>query len=257
MRLLVLGCGTIGRALTQAVDAILDVTEVLCFDEERDVARALESAVPKARAVASLEEGLARCDLVVECASQAAVHAYAERVLAAGKDLVVLSVGALADDALRGRLLAAARASGRRIHVPSGALAGLDGVHAAAVAGLEEVVLTTSKPPAALGLPADLEAARVVFDGPAREAVARFPKNVNVAATLALAGLGLDRTRVRIVADPALKRNRHELLARGPSGEVRVMVDNEPFPENPRTSWLAALSAIALVRRLVSPLQIG
>lgn len=255
MNVLVLGCGAIGSAVARAADRMEGVTGLLVFDAVAGAAPRLASTLARGRAVATLDEGLAACDLVVECASQEAVVAHGERVLLAGKDLVLLSVGALGDDALRARLEAAARRTGRRVHVPSGAVAGVDGLRAAAEAGVDEVVLTTSKPPAGLGV--DAQSATTLFEGPAREAVKRYPKNVNVAATLALAGVGFDRTRVRIVADPALARNTHRIEVRGAFGEMTLTVANEPFPENPKTSWLAALSAIALLRRLVSPIVVG
>ena len=111
------------------------------------------------------------------------------------------------------------------------------------------MTLTTAKPPAGFGL-GSIDAPRTLFEGPAREAVARYPKNVNVAAAVALAGLGFDRTRVRVVADPALTENTHTIEARGAFGSLRFRVENRPFPDHPATSRLAALAAVALVRRL-------
>lgn len=255
MRVLVLGCGSIGAAVAHAADRMDGVTGLVLVDAVPRAAERLAATLTRAHAATSVDEGLAVCDLVVECASQEAVAAHAERALLAGKDVVLLSVGALGDDVLRARLEAAARKTKRRVHVPSGAVAGVDGLRAAAEAEVWEVVLTTSKPPAGLGVAVD--APTVVFEGPAREAVKRYPKNVNVAATLALAGVGFDRTRVRIVADPALARNLHRVEVRGAFGEMTITVANEAFPENPKTSWLAALSAIALLRRLVAPISVG
>ncbi len=206
-------------------------------------------------------------ELVVEAASQAAVREHAIPVLEAGADILVMSVGALADGAFLGDLAAAAERCGRRVHVPSGAIGGLDVLRSARAAGLDEVTLTTSKPPRALvGAPylaargLDVAAVRertVVFEGPAAEAVRHFPANVNVAATVALAGVGPERTTVRVVADPTLSRNVHELHARGAFGELTLRLANLPSPANPKTSLLACLSPLALIRRLAEPIQVG
>jgi aspartate dehydrogenase len=205
--------------------------------------------------------------LVVEAASQAAVQQHGVGVLEAGADLLVMSVGALADGAFLARLDETARRTGRRVHVPSGAIGGLDVLRSARVAGLDEVVLTTSKPPRALaGAPyfaergIDVAAVRertVIFDGPAMEAVRHFPANVNVAATVSLAGIGPERTRVRVVADPSLAGNVHELRAVGAFGEMTLRMANLPSPDNPKTSLLACLSPLAALRRLAEPVQVG
>lgn len=206
-------------------------------------------------------------ELVVEAASQAAVRQYAIPVLERGAHLLLMSVGALADQRFLEQVRAAAARAGRRVYLPPGALGGLDAIRSAAVEGLEAVTLITSKPPRALaGAPffdqhaVDLEATTertVLFDGPAREAVRLFPANVNVAAALSLAGLGPDRTRMQVVADPGLERNVHEIVARGSFGELRLRLSNVPSPANPRTSLLACLSLLATLRRISDPIQLG
>jgi len=188
-----------------------------------------------------------KLDLVVEAASQEAVGQYAESFLRKGQDLMVMSVGALVDEKLLGSLRKAAEKTGAKLVLPSGAIAGLDGLRSANVGRIDEVTLTTTKPPAGLGV--DVKEKAILFEGPAREAVKKFPKNVNVAATLSLAGIGFDKTKVRVVADPAVKDNRHEIFVRGEFGEMRVQVDNVPSPQNPKTSYLAAMSAIAAIKR--------
>jgi aspartate dehydrogenase len=208
-----------------------------------------------------------RPDLVVEAASGAALREHGPALLAGGADLLAMSVGALVDPAFAACLTAAAARVGRRVHVPSGAIGGLDALQAARVAGLDEVILTTSKPPAALaGAPyfshhsVDLVGLReptLLYEGPADEAVGHFPANVNVAAAVSLAGIGPRATVVRVVADPGLRRNVHELVARGAFGELRLRLENLPSPTNPRTSLLACLSAVALLRRLGEPLYLG
>jgi aspartate dehydrogenase len=194
--------------------------------------------------------------VVVEAASHDAVREYAEPVLASGVDLVCISVGALADEELRARLLAAARDGGSRLVVPSGAVGGLDLLRSAAEGGLEEVVIEQRKPPAAL-LPAEeaatLAEPRVVFDGTVGAVVSLYPKTTNVAAAVALAGLGFDATRAVVVADPTLRANRAILTARGSFGTVRLQLDNIATA-NPRTSVVAAQSVLAALRRLREPL---
>lgn len=206
-------------------------------------------------------------DLVVEAASQAAVRQYAVALLEGGVDVMLMSVGALADPVLMERIARTAARGGRRVHLPAGAIGGLDVLRAAALDHLEEVTLVTSKPPRALAgapffetHPIDLGAITertVIFEGSAAEAVRLFPANVNVAAALSLAGIGAERTRIQVVADPALDRNVHEVIARGSFGEMRLRVANVPSPANPKTSFLACLSGLATLRRLAEPVQIG
>jgi aspartate dehydrogenase len=199
-------------------------------------------------------------DLVVELAGQEAVQQHAEAVLQAGKDLLIISVGALGDDALYDRLLRAAEASGARLLLPSGAIGGLDAVSSAAVGGLDEVTITTRKPPAALQtdterdawLASAQDAPVLLYEGAAREAVRLFPANVNVSAALSLAGVGFDRTQIRIYADPTVTRNTHEVHARGWFGELRFTIMNVPT-ENPKTGRITALSVLKAIRNLQAP----
>jgi len=202
-------------------------------------------------------------DLVVELAGQEAVREHAEAVLLAGKDLLVLSIGALADEALHERLCQAARATGSRLLLPSGAIGGLDAIASAAIGGLDEVTLTTRKPPDALQtgtdqdrlLGAAITEPLLLYEGPAREAVRQFPANVNVAAALSLAGVGFDRTQVRIYADPSVTRNTHEVRARGWFGELTFTIQNVPT-SNPKTGRITALSVLKAIRDLQAPARL-
>ncbi|HEX2067046.1 MAG TPA: aspartate dehydrogenase, partial [Candidatus Thermoplasmatota archaeon] len=193
--------------------------------------------------------------LVIEAANKGVVQTAVRDALAAGKKAMLLTIGALADDALREDLLALARKSGGKIYLPSGAVMGVDGVKAAAEADLKSVTLVTTKPPQ--GLDKKTDRWTLLFSGPAREAVQRFPKNVNVAATLSLAGLGFDQTHVQVAIDPLATRNSHKVIIEGTFGRARIEVENLASPTNPATSYLASLSAIALLRRIVSPIEIG
>jgi aspartate dehydrogenase len=262
-RIGLVGCGAIGRVVARAI-ARGRISARLAAVCDLDPARARAAAAlarPPAR-VTSLA-GVARaCDVVVECASAAAVPAVVRAADRAGRDVVVLSVAGLL---ARPRLLTAPRRG--RLLVPSGAVGALDVVRAARLGGLRRAVLTTTKPPAALaaspyvrarGL--DLRALRrprTLFSGSAAAAARGFPANLNVAATVALAGLGPRRTRVRIVADPAAHRNVHELRLEGRFGRACCRLENVPLPGTPRTSALAAYSVLAALRDLVTGARIG
>jgi aspartate dehydrogenase len=181
--------------------------------------------------------------------------------------LVVLSAGALADDGLRQRLEAAARASGALLYVPSGGIGALDALKAAVVSGVDEVVIRTAKPPRAwhgipfveaLGVDLDrLEQPFVLYDGAARAGVAHFPQNVNIAAVLSMAGVGFDRTRLVAVADPGIVRNTHVITVTAVTGEISITLQNIPSPENPKTAWLACYSALAALKQMQSPIRYG
>lgn len=201
-------------------------------------------------------------DLVVEVAGHEALKAHAESVLRQGKDLLMISVGAFADAAFQERVERTAHDYGRRVYLATGAIAGLDAISAAAIGGLDSVTHSIRKPPR--GLLSSQEADEVersgqpreLYSGPGREAAIRFPENVNVAAAISLAGLGLDKTVVRVVADPTVIRNTHEIEARGAFGELRIVLQNIPT-ENPKTGRLTAMSMIKALRNLTAPVVVG
>jgi len=211
-----------------------------------------------------LAELIQRSDLVVEAATQASLTEFGPAVIEAGKHLMVLSVGALVGVLDEWARLAEAR--GCLILVPSGAIAGLDGVKGAREGAISSVTMETRKPPRGLaGAPyldqhrIDLDAIRketLIFEGPATEAVKAFPANVNVVAALALAGLGPARTRIKLFAVPGQERNQHRIIVEGEFGTLRIEVENVPS-ENPRTGKLSYLSAIAMLRELGAAVQIG
>jgi aspartate dehydrogenase len=259
----IIGVGTIGRAVARALaGGMPGLVLAGATSRDSDRARAFLSSLPGAPPCLPFAELLDRADLVVEAATQAALVELAPEVLAAGRDLVVLSVGALLDHP---EWVDQAAARGVRIHAPSAAIAGLDGLKGAAVDGhLDSVVMETRKPPGGLaGAPGvaqvdlgAITAPACVFEGTAREACRAFPANVNVVAAVSLAGLGPDRTRIRILADPAIDRNRHTVTAEGRFGRLRIEIENVPS-ENPRTGKLSYLSTIAYLRDLAAPLRVG
>ncbi|HXV46817.1 MAG TPA: aspartate dehydrogenase [Nitrososphaera sp.] len=259
----IVGCGTIGNQLAVAVDSdkIANASLVALFDISESNLQNLKAKLHSNPGAHSdfgtfLASG---ADIIVEAASQDAVRTFAKSILEAGKDLMVMSVGALADREFLAELLQAAARKGCRIYVPTGAIAGIDAIRSVRHL-LETVTLTTTKSPKALaGAPFfetskikldDITENTVVYEGAAAEAVRAFPANVNVAAVLSLAGIGVDKTKVRIVADPQTTTNRHEILAAGSFGEIRIAVSNVPSPGNPKTSFLAVLSAIECLRSI-------
>jgi aspartate dehydrogenase len=200
--------------------------------------------------------------LAVECANQKVAQGCAPFFITNGIDLLIMSVGALVHGPFFQGLAKEAEERGRRIYIPSGAVGAIDALQAAKIHGLDEVTLTTRKPPRSLGEieGMDLNGLRepqVIFEGPATEAVVKFPQNVNVAATISLAGLGPDRTQVRVVADPSITQNIHEIRARGAFGSFEIRLANLPNPENPKTSLLACLSVVSVLRRIGGSVQIG
>jgi aspartate dehydrogenase len=212
---------------------------------------AARSALPGLDIVQSLDELLAhRPALIAEVAGQSAVAEFGEAVLRNGTDLLVISIGALADEALLERMRTAAETGGGRLLLPAGAIGGIDAVAAMRLGGLASVRYRSVKPPAAWrGSPAEgavdlgqLTQRAILYRGTAREAALRFPQNANVAATLALAGLGFEKTEVELVADPKAIGNSHEIEAEGASGSIVVRLQGKPSPQNPKTSALTALS---------------
>jgi aspartate dehydrogenase len=267
-----IGCGAIGTSIAEGIrdgragDVILSA---ICDVDDDRLSRLRGRLQGDVVSVSSPGELLTRgdLDLIVEAANQGVVKDHAESAIVSGKSLMIMSVGALRDEELQGRLERLAGENGVRVYVPSGAICGLDGVKAAAVAGLDSVEITTTKHPRSLaGAPyleehgIDLESIsepRTIFQGTASEAAKAFPKNVNVAVALSLAGIGVQRTMVRIVADPNATRTQHEVLATGEFGELRTRVRNVLHPENPRTSYLAVLAAIRTLRKISEPIQVG
>ena len=265
LRVGLIGFGAIGRRLADAIAegqaGHSELSAVLVRRPERipaDVAQRLGCLV-----TGDAADFLATSfDLVIEVAGHDALKAYAEDALRQGKDLLLISVGALADPHFEKRLHRAAHDYGRRVYLATGAIAGLDAISAGAVGGLHAVTHSVRKPPAGLLPPEEIEAAvasgepRVLYEGPAREAALRFPENVNVAAAVSLAGLGLDKTIVRVVADPTVVRNTHEIEVRGEFGELRIVLQNIPT-ENPKTGRLTAMSMIKALRNLTAEVVVG
>lgn len=268
MRLGLIGCGTIGRALARSIaGGELEGFELVAVLDRNPWKAEEISRLTGARSCNNIDDLLQEnLDLVVEAASQQAVREYAERILDNGFSLVIMSVGALMDDELLSRLVRTAEMRNARILVPSGAIGGLDALRSVR-RELDMVILETSKNPSSLegapffserGIdPGEITSRTILYEGSAREAVRLFPQNINVAATICLAVGDPDKVRVRVVADPSLSRNVHEILAKGSFGELRLRFENERDPGNPRTSRLAYLSLLELLRSLRGSLRVG
>jgi aspartate dehydrogenase len=260
----VVGCGAIGQALLKAADAgKLSPRVAGVASRTETTAREFLATLKNPPRYLPLAELIAASELIVEAAGGAVVPNLAKEVFAAGKDLMIISVGALLDHP---EVIETARRTGCRLYMPSGAIAGLDGIKSASIGQITHVTMTTRKPPGGLeGAPhlvqnrislAGLTEEREVFSGTAREACKGFPANVNVSAAVSLAGIGPDQTRIRIIAVPGLKRNCHDIEVEGEFGRLHVHIENVPS-ENPKTGKLTALSIIRAVQDVVDPVRIG
>jgi aspartate dehydrogenase len=264
-RLAVAGLGAIGRVLVETIDRGELPGYVLSAFSSKDLGKAqlLADKLSQKVVVVPADQLAGHADLLIECAPAAALDALVRPFLMAGKPVVVLSVGGLIK---RPELIELARANHTAIHVPSGAILGLDAVLAAAEGKIQSVHLSTRKPPdSLLGAPfivannislERLQEPVQVFAGNAIEAVAGFPANINVVAALALAGIGAERTQVEIWADPGVSRNIHTITVASDAAQFTMQTENLPS-ENPKTSRLVVQSLIALLRKLSAPLRLG
>lgn len=259
LRVGLIGLGTIGGSVARlaayhAPDQIAFVG-ALVHDDARERGSGLPPIFASAEALLAVEP-----DVVVEAGGHDALALHGPAILRAGCDLVMVSVGALARPEVYDAISAAARAGNSRAIVASGAVGALDAISSAALGGLDRVTHTTRKPPHTLLAPDEataLREAREIFRGSAREGALRFPESINVAAAVALAGIGLDRTEVCVIADPAVTRNQHEIVAEGAFGSLRFAIENVPSESNPKTGRLVALSIVQTLLRRRAALVIG
>jgi aspartate dehydrogenase len=260
----IVGCGAIGQALLKASEAgslTLPITGMASRTE--DSARAFLSTLNDPPEYCSQTELIAKSDLIVEAAGGDVIPELACATFQSGKDLMAISVGALI---AHPEILDMARERCCKIYAPSGAIAGLDGIKSASMGRIDSVIMTTRKPLEALeGSPYLMErgisALRLteeqeIFSGTAREACVGFPANVNVSAAVSFAGIGPDRTQIRIIAVPGLDRNCHDIVVEGEFGRLHIEVENIPT-ENPRTGRLTVMSIIRTLQGIADPLQIG
>ena len=259
------GFGTIGRVVGKYLDDGMDGLELVCVTSgsqanAQEAMKALRRPVP----IVSLDELVAKAEIIIDCAPTAAFLDISEKCIIAGRVLVTVSAAAILDHP---DTIAKAAAGNTQIILATGALLGLDAVRAAAEGKIDSVDMITRKPPMSLakakylveqgidvmGLQEPLK----VFEGSAKEGAQKFPANVNVAAALGLAGIGADNTRLEIWADPTVEYNTHSISVNSDSARLTMKIENIPSKENPGTGRITALSVVAALRALGAPLRVG
>lgn len=257
VRVGLIGLGAIGAGVVKRAAEYDDIELVGALVQDPTKPRPAGGPPVFANLAELLEQGP---EVIVEVAGHEALRAHGPDVLRAGCDLYFVAVGALADPETERELLDAARQSGCQAKIISGAIGALDAIAGAAIGELRSVTHTTRKPAATLLPPEEAEALtepKELFNGTAREGALLFPESVNVAAAVSFAGLGLDRTTLRVLADPEIERNRHEVEAEGEFGELRFEIMNVPSPDNPKTGSLVAMSIIHQLRPRRAGLVVG
>jgi len=264
----IIGCGAIGTEIALAIDSgDIDVLLYGCSDINKESYHNMMKKIKNISEPRFFESKIAlikKCDIIVECASQAAVKEIFEEIILQKKDVMFLSVGGVLANM---GLFEEAKKRNIDVYIPSGAIIGLDGLEAAKYKGLKKVTLITRKPPKGFkgvkyleeqGIDVmSIKSETVVFEGKAIDCVDKFPKNINVAATLSIAGIGPQDTNVKIIVDPFIRINIHELVVEGEFGRFKAITENLPSPTNPKTSYLTALSTITMLKGIVEPIHIG
>lgn len=259
MKIGIIGCGIIGTEIAKFADSAGGIDAVCLYDIDKAKSKILQRKIQKAHAV-SLEELIEHSDLIIEAASPKAMIKILKECIDKKKNIMVMSTAGFIGNT---KLIEDAEKRGIKIFMPSGAIAGIDAVKAASLANIHSITLKTTKNPLSLdGAPyivnnnidlASLKKETTIFSGTAEEAAKAFPKNINVSATLALA-ISLDafnKVKVDIVADPKQKTNQHEIIVHGDFGTITTKTENMPSPNNPKTSFLAALSAVAKLKEIL------
>ena len=259
-----IGCGAIGEAVAGYLADHDDVEIGVAIVNQGREARARSVFGAAVEVASSIDDVTTQVDLAVDCAGHPALRQHGEAVLSRGINLISVSSGALADAGLYDRLAAAAERGGAQLRVVSGAIGALDALSAAGVGTLTQVTYRGRKPPQGWrGSPAEskldldsLSEPTVHFSGSARNAALEYPKNANVAASVALAGIGFDETTVELIADPGVTRNVHEIVAEGDFGRYEFRIEGESLPDNPRSSALTAMSVVREILNPASPIVI-
>ncbi|MDP3732066.1 MAG: aspartate dehydrogenase [Candidatus Omnitrophota bacterium] len=267
LRIGIVGCGAIGSSLAKAI--VSDCSEkaqlVSLYDIDIEKAYNLSIKFNKKLAAFNLEDLINKSDLVIEATKADTAFDIVKKVLSSSKDIMIMSVGGIIQHYQELRVLTEEKKA--HIFIPSGAICGIDGIKAASLGKINKVILTTRKPPSAfLGAPYvlkkkirldNIDKDTVLFEGTALQAIKAFPQNINVAAILSMAGIGPEATIVRVVASPAISRNIHEIEIESEAGKIITHTENVIHPDNPKTSYLAVLSAIATLKQILEPIKIG
>ena len=252
MKVAIIGSGAIGTFVRERLAdlGVVEIAQIVRLGKENAHAKP-----PKVSDLADLPDAP---DLVIDCGGHSALADFGPDALSRGIDVLTVSLGALADAKLELRLKQAAKTGGARLHLSSGAIGALDALRSAAAGHLTSVTYTGRKPPQGwLGSPAEtkvdlnvLAEPFIHFSGSARQAALSYPKNANVAAAVALSGIGLDATRVQLIADPTVTENIHEVTAKGDFGQFSFRIAGQGLPDNPKSSALAAMSVVASVAEM-------
>lgn len=262
----IVGCGAIGSSLAKVIvkDFSREAELAALYDINKQKSKKLSRAVKKPM-VNSLSQLIHKSGLVIESASAKSSWDIAKGALTKGRDIMIMSVGGLLGHDKELRNLA--RKYNSRVYIPSGAISGVDALKAADIGRINKVILTTRKHPLSFkgvryiedkGIRLDkIRKDKVLFFGPAKKAVKYFPQNINVAAVLSLAGIGPDKTLVKIIATPSVKKNIHEVQIQSEAAMIFTRTENILHPDNPKTSYLAVLSAIATLKQILGPVKIG
>ncbi|PID14882.1 aspartate dehydrogenase [Sporosarcina sp. P34] len=259
MKIGIIGTGNIAQYLLESINgnSKVDGEIISIFGRNQEVGPVLESQYSATFYTDFQEFIQSPMDVVVEAATIEVAMEHMEVVLVNKKDMILSSIGAFKDVAYLNEMKEVARKNQQHIYLPSGAIGGLDLLQSAnSLGGLKEVRITTRKSYPSLGL--DVKPVEeCIFDGVALEAIEKFPKNVNVALLLSIAGLGADKTIVRVIADPKIQRNTHLIEAKGDFGKMNLLIENEPMPNNPKTSYLAALSIVSTLQNKGNAITVG
>lgn len=262
MRIGVIGCGAIGSVLCRFIENELDDSELAAIcDVDKEKASKLAGSLNSKPVVTDIDDLIDKSEIIIEAVGTGIVRELLEKCIKNKKHLMVMSVGGVVQNIeLLDKLTA-------RLFIPSGAICGIDGVKAANIEDIESAVITSTKSPKSLaGAPyilennidlSEIKKKTTIFEGNAYDAIKGFPKNVNVSAVLSLAGIGAEKTKVKVVVDPNIKRNMHEIEVVGTFGKLYTKTENVLSPLNPKTSHMAVLSACATLRRLTGFVKIG
>ncbi|MFA5144966.1 MAG: aspartate dehydrogenase [Candidatus Omnitrophota bacterium] len=265
----IVGCGAIGSSLAKAIASDFKKEAELSafYDIDTKKSRDLSRTVSNKRdlVVRGLKQLIDRSELVIEASSAKSSWGITKNVLTRRRDIMVMSVGGVAGHFRE--LSGLAKRYGCRVYIPSGAIAGIDGIKAAGIGKIRRVTLTTRKNPKSFkgveyikkkGINLDkIKKDTTLFSGSAKEAVKCFPQNINVAGLLSIAGVGEDKTKVRIIASPDTKKNIHEVRIESEGAKIFTRTENILHPDNPKTSYLAVLSAVAVLKQILGPVKVG
>ncbi len=253
----IVGCGAIGSIIAKTIETKFAKNARLIgiCDSNPDAIRKLQAKLRKNVPNLNLGSLIKKSDFIIEAASAAVSAEIAKKAISSDCDILVMSVGGLLG---KEKIFSYARKKGVSVYLPSGAICGLDGLKALSLSNIKSITLTTRKPPRSLPERfSNIKKETMIFKGSVKEAVKKFPKNINVAVALSLAAGGVKNIVVRIIASPEYRRNMHEIEIISSAGKILTRTENVPTPANPKTSYLAVLSAIATLKQIFNSVRVG